>query len=154
LSIVNDMRGVFSLKGELDLDGGGTASLGQSRYVGLELVLNQNTGIYSLGNYLPALLSISVRGVNSADEDLFRLPVNVSDWVERPNRRPFRLVDQGELLWQALKAKEGTQVALEMYRPATSVEGVLEVVDTPIIGFTPLGSATTVAVLTIRGKES
>ena len=154
LSIVNDMRGVFSLKGELDLDGGGTASLGQSRYVGLELVLNQNSGIYSSGNYLPALLSVSVRGVNSADEDLFRLPVNVSDWVERPNRRPFRLVDQGELLWQALKAKEGTQVALEMYRPATSVEGVLEVVDTPIIGFTPLGSATTVAVLTIRGKES
>jgi len=103
--------------------------------------------------YLLGLLNFTVRGVAAANEQRYLLPVNVSDLVERPKRESFRLDGQGDLFWQALKAKEGTQVTLDMYRPALTVEGVLESVDTPIVGFTPRGSATTVAMLTIRGED-
>jgi len=147
----NSMKLAVSLAGELLVEAlTSSETLPNSRYIAIRAdFLNADDHLK-----LPALLSVSVRGVTVADERQYQVPVNVSDLIERPYRKPFRIQGQGELLWQALKAKEGTQVALEMYRPSVTVEGVLVSVDTPIIGYTPRGSATTVSVLTIRGKES
>ena len=129
-------------------------SVPNSRFIRLEAEFTRNTGLFGGLPYRFGLLNFTVRGVLAADEQRYVLPVNVSDMIERPYRRPFRVQDQGELLWQALKSKEGTQVALTIYRPSLAVEGVLETVDTPIVGYTPRGSATTVSVLTIRGTAS
>ncbi len=82
------------------------------------------------------------------------MPVNVSDVIERPNRRPIRVKGWGERVFSAILGYDGEPVTLVIYRPGFTVRGVLEQVDDPITTMGVRGSPTTYAMLVVRGRVS
>ncbi|NIP36368.1 MAG: hypothetical protein GWN12_15810, partial [Thermoplasmata archaeon] len=62
------------------------------------------------------------------------LPVNVSDQIERPGRKPLRIEGRGEAVFQALRELEGDSVLVELFRPELRLQGVVEQVAVPVDG--------------------
>lgn len=84
---------------------------------------------------------------------MIQIPVNISDRVERPFRKPLLVKNLGETIYQALKNKEGNAVTLELYDPAEIVRGVVEKITYPIQSNPNVGSVTQYAILTVRGTR-
>ncbi len=80
------------------------------------------------------------------------LPVNVSDQIERPGRKPLRIEGRGEAVFQALRELEGDSVLVELFRPELRLQGVVEQVAVPVDGITSRGSPTTYAIVRVRGR--
>ena len=81
------------------------------------------------------------------------IPVNVSDQVERPFRKRLKVNGQGELVYQALRNKEGKNVQLEIFRPDTLLRGIIENVSSPIEEISARGSVTTYCLVRFRGSK-
>jgi hypothetical protein len=81
------------------------------------------------------------------------IPVNISDHIERPYRKRIRVNGQGELVYQALRNKEGQNVQLEIYRPDTLLRGIIENVSSPIEELSPRGSVTVYCLVRFRGSK-
>jgi len=120
-----------------------------SRYMTIRLV-----GSEANGNVRP-LIGVSVEGFLASDETLFTLPLDVSDNVEQPGRKPFRLPGKGKTTHTKLRALEGQPVTAEfIFDDHRTVTGLIEKVSAVIPGYTPRGSHTLIASVTIRGKET
>lgn len=119
-----------------------------SRYGVMKLVLK------SLGTTTgPEVNAISYRALARPELVVVQIPVNLSDRVERPMRKPFIVKNLGETIYQSLKDKEGTPVTLEIYDPAEVIRGVVESVQYPIQSNPDYGSVTQYAIITIRGTR-
>ena len=57
---------------------------------------------------------------------------NISDRVERPNRKPLTVKGLGDSLYNELRGKEGDSITLELFDPAEVVKGVVENLSYPI----------------------
>ena len=101
----------------------------------------------------PEVNSISYRALARPELVLVQIPVNISDRVERPFRKPFNVKNLGETIYQSLKDKEGNAVTLELYDPAEIVRGVVEKISYPIQSNPNVGSVTQYAILTVRGTR-
>ena len=101
----------------------------------------------------PSLLSFAIRGFQLVNDLVVDIPVNVSDQVERPFRKRLKVNGQGELVYQALRNKEGKSVQLEIYRPDTLLRGIIENVSSPIEEISPRGSVTTYCLVRFRGSK-
>ena len=83
-----------------------------------------------------------------------QIPVNLSDRVERPFRKPITVKNLGETIYQSLKDKEGSSVTLELFDPAEVIRGVVESIAYPITGqLAEVGSVTQYAIITVRGTR-
>jgi len=119
-----------------------------ARYVVVKIVLksaNQTTS--------PKFKAFQVRALARPELVVVQIPVNISDRVERPYRKPIRVKNLGETIYQSLKDKEGTAVTLELYDPAEIIRGVVEKITYPIISNPNIGSVTQYAILTVRGTR-
>ena len=101
----------------------------------------------------PKFKSIQLRALARPELVVVQIPVNISDRVERPFRKPIRVKNLGETIYQSLKLKEGSSVVLEIYDPAETIRGVVEKVSYPIISNPNVGSVTQYAILTVRGTR-
>jgi hypothetical protein len=101
----------------------------------------------------PELLSFAVRGYQLVNDIIVEMPVNISDHIERPYRKRIRVNGQGELVYQALRNKEGQNVQLEIYRPDTLLRGIIENVSSPIEEISPRGSVTVYCLVRFRGSK-
>ena len=101
----------------------------------------------------PELLSFAIRGFQLVNDLVVDIPVNVSDQVERPFRKRLKVNGQGELVYQALRNKEGKNVQLEIFRPDTLLRGIIENVSSPIEEISPRGSVTTYCLVRFRGSK-
>jgi len=104
-------------------------------------------------NISPELLSFAVRGFQLVEDLIVDMPVNISDQVERPYRKAIKVTGQGELIYQALRNKEGKNVQLEIYRPQTFLRGIIENVSAPIEEISNRGSTTTYCLVRFRGSK-
>ena len=119
-----------------------------ARYVVAKVVLksaNQTTS--------PKFKAFRVRALARPELVVIQIPVNISDRVERPFRKPLLVKNLGETIYQSLKLKEGSSVVLEIYDPAETIRGVVEKVSYPIISNPNVGSVTQYAILTVRGTR-
>tara|TARA_R100001463_G_scaffold1131_6_gene4845 strand:+ start:1551 stop:3476 length:1926 start_codon:yes stop_codon:yes gene_type:complete len=119
-----------------------------ARYVAVKVVLksaNQTTS--------PKFKAFQVRALARPELVVVQIPVNISDRVERPYRKPLRVKNLGETIYQSLKDKEGNAVTLELYDPAEIIRGVVENITYPIISNPNIGSVTQYAILTVRGTR-
>ena len=82
------------------------------------------------------------------------VPINLSDQVERPNRKAFRVTNLGEVIYQTLKDKEGDSVTLQVFEPSEIIRGVVESVQYPISERSELGSVTQFCLLRVRGVRA
>ena len=101
----------------------------------------------------PELLSFAIRGFQLVNDLVVDIPVNVSDQVERPFRKRLKVNGQGELVYQALRNKEGKNVQLEIFRPDTLLRGIIENVSSPIEEVSSRGSVTTYCLVRFRGSK-
>ena len=101
----------------------------------------------------PEVNSISYRALARPELVLVQIPVNLSDRVERPYRKPITVKNLGEAVYQSLKDREGTPVTLEIYDPQEIIRGVVESIEYPIEGNPNIGSVTRYAIITIRGTR-
>ena len=101
----------------------------------------------------PELLSFAVRGFQLVNDLVVDMPINICDQVERPFRKALRVNGQGDLIYQALRNKEGQNVQLEIFRPDTLLRGIIENVSSPIEEISPRGSVTTYCLVRFRGSK-
>ena len=119
-----------------------------ARYVVAKVVLKSATQETS-----PKFKAFRVRALARPELVVVQIPVNISDRVERPYRKPLKVKNLGETIYQSLKLKEGNAVTLELYDPAEIVRGVVEKISYPIQSNPNVGSVTQYAILTVRGTR-
>ena len=99
------------------------------------------------------MLSFAIRGFQLVNDLVVDMPINISDQVERPFRKAIRINGQGDLVYQALRNKEGKNVQLEIFRPDTLLRGIIENVSSPIEEISPRGSVTMYCLVRFRGSK-
>jgi len=119
-----------------------------SRYGAMKIVLKSQGSTTA-----PEVNSISYRALARPELVVVQIPVNISDRVERPFRKPITVKNLGETIYQSLKDKEGTPVTLEIYDPSEVIRGVVESIQYPIQSNPNVGSVTQYAVITVRGTR-
>ena len=119
-----------------------------ARYVVAKVVLKSPNQVNS-----PKFKAFRVRALARPELVVIQIPVNISDRVERPFRKPILVRNLGETIYQSLKDKEGDAVTLELYDPAEIVRGVVEKISYPIQNNANVGSVTQYAILTVRGTR-
>ncbi len=139
------------------LSGEGTATAQMnkvSRYGSIKVVINAASGTSSGDDTTPKVQSIQIRALARPELVAVQIPVNLSDRVERPFRKPITVKNLGETIYQSLKDKEGNAVTLEVFDPAEVIRGVVESIQYPITGqLAEVGSVTQYAIITIRGTR-
>jgi len=101
----------------------------------------------------PEMLSFAIRGFQLVNDLVVDMPINISDQIERPFRKALRVQGQGDLVYQALRNKEGKNVQLEIFRPDTLLRGIIENVSSPIEEISPRGSVTSYCLVRFRGSK-
>ena len=119
-----------------------------SRYIIGKVILNSDTGVNT-----PKLKSVQFRALARPELVVAQIPINISDRVERPNRKPVTVKGLGETIYATLRNKEGDSVTLEIYSPSEIIRGVIENISYPIFSNPEVGSVTQYAILTVRGTR-
>ena len=101
----------------------------------------------------PEMLSFAIRGFQLVNDLVVDMPINISDQVERPFRKALQVKGQGDLVYQALRNKEGKNVQLEIFRPDTLLRGIIENVSSPIEEISQRGSVTMYCLVRFRGSK-
>jgi len=119
-----------------------------SRYIIGKVVLKSTDGLSS-----PKVKSIQFRALARPELVVAQIPINISDRVERPGRKPIRVKGLGDALYNALRQKEGNSVTLEIFQPNEIIRGVVEQISYPIQSNDVVGSDTHYAIITVRGTR-
>jgi hypothetical protein len=119
-----------------------------SRYIIPKVVLRSNNGVST-----PKVKSIQVRALARPELVVAQVPINISDRVERPGRKPILVKGLGDALYAELKNLEGNAVTFELFQPKETIRGVVEQISYPIVSNNNLGSDTLYAIITIRGTR-
>lgn len=119
-----------------------------SRYIIGKVILKSINNIDT-----PKVKSVQFRALARPELVVAQIPINISDRVERPNRKPILVKGLGDELYKALRDKEGDSVTLELFQPSEIIRGVIEQISYPIQSNEVLGSDTTYAIITVRGTR-
>ena len=119
-----------------------------ARYIIGKVILRSTDGLKS-----PKVKSIQFRALARPELVVVQIPVNLSDRVERPGRKPFKVKGLGDALYQELRQLEGDAVTLEIFEPQEIIRGVVEQISYPIPSNDVVGSDTHFAVITVRGTR-
>ena len=119
-----------------------------ARYIIGKLVLNSSDGVST-----PKVKSLQFRALARPELVVAQIPVNISDRVERPNRKPVKVKGLGDTLYNELRSREGDAVTLQLFDPDEIIRGVVERVSYPINTNAERGSVTQYAIITVRGTR-
>ena len=119
-----------------------------SRYIVGKVILKSEAGADT-----PKLKSVQFRALARPELVVAQIPINISDRVERPGRKPVKVKGLGDTLYSALRSKEGDSVTLELFDPAEIIRGVVERISYPINSNVERGSVTQYAIITVRGTR-
>jgi hypothetical protein len=121
-----------------------------ARYLNTKIVLEPNVTFTES----PQFRAVSVRALPRPELVVVTVPINLSDQIERPNRKVFRVQNLGEVVYQTLKNKEGDSVTLQLFEPSEIIRGVVESVQYPISERSEVGSVTQFCLLRVRGVRA
>ena len=119
-----------------------------SRYLVTKLTLKTSNT-----SNTPKVKSVQIRALARPELVVARIPINISDRVNRPNRKPIKVKELGDALYNALRDKEGDAVTLEIFDPNEIIRGVVESISYPVQSNTEVGSVVQYAILTVRGTR-
>ena len=119
-----------------------------SRYIIGKIVIKSTNNVST-----PEVKSVQFRALARPELVVAQIPINISDRVERPGRKPIRVKGLGDALYKALRDKEGTSVTLEIFQPTEIIRGVVEQISYPIQSNEVVGSDTHYAIITVRGTR-
>ncbi len=121
----------------------------ESRYIAAKLTLTPN----GTNTSTPEVLAFALRGIHQPAEHDYALPVNISDRLELPHRKPLTVNGVGDAVYEKLQTLVGKAATVTLLRPDESVIGQLRTLSTPIQELPERGSPTTYALLTVRGAR-
>ena len=119
-----------------------------SRFIVAKVTLKTSTT-----SNTPKVKSVQIRALARPELVVARIPINISDRVNRPNRKPVKVKGLGDALYNALRDKEGDAVTLEIFDPNEIIRGVVESISYPVQNNTEVGSVVQYAILTVRGTR-
>ena len=119
-----------------------------SRYIVGKIVLKSVAGVAT-----PFVKSVQFRALARPELVVVQIPINISDRVERPGRKPLRVKGLGDALYSALRDKEGDSITLEIFEPKEIIKGVVEQITYPVQSNEVIGSDTQYAIITVRGTR-
>ena len=119
-----------------------------SRYVIGKVVLKSGDGTDT-----PKVKSVQFRALARPELVVAQIPINISDRVHRPNRKPITVKGLGDTLYASLRNLEGSSVTLEIFNPGEIIKGVVERISYPIQTNTEVGSVMQYAIITVRGTR-
>ena len=119
-----------------------------ARYIIGKVILRSNDNINT-----PKVKSVQFRALARPELVVAQIPINLSDRVERPGRKPLLVKGLGDTLYSELRKLEGNSVTLEIFEPSEIIRGVIEQISYPIQSNEVIGSDTTYAVITVRGTR-
>ncbi|MFH2072737.1 MAG: hypothetical protein ABIJ75_07810 [Actinomycetota bacterium] len=119
------------------------------RYIALKLELNASTDQTAS----PAVRSISARMFENLEDVVLRLPVNVSDVIERPGKIPLRVPGRGDAVAAALRLRDREPALVQFLRSGERYRGQVESVSEARVVMAARGSGRLVSVVQIRGLE-
>jgi hypothetical protein len=101
----------------------------------------------------PEVYSYSYRAFPEPEDVIARIPVNVSDRIERPGKRPKNIPGIGAKLFDAIKRLEGKSVILTLFKPDEAIRGIVENVTLPVQEITKYGSTMVFCTIQVRGQR-
>ncbi len=119
------------------------------RWLVAKITISSNSGRTSS----PEVYSYSYRAFPEPEDIIARLPINVSDRIERPGKRAKNIPGIGKKLFDAVKKLEGKSVTLTIFKPDEIIRGIVENVTLPIQEITKLGSTMVFCTIQIRGQR-
>ena len=119
-----------------------------SRYIVGKIILKSSTGVNT-----PFVKSVQFRALARPELVVVQIPINISDRVERPGRKPLKVKGLGDTLYKSLRDKEGDSVTLEIFEPQEIIRGVIEQISYPVQSNEVVGSDTHYAIITVRGTR-
>jgi len=119
-----------------------------ARYIIGKVVLKSTDNVDT-----PKVKSVQFRALARPELVVAQIPINISDRVERPGRKPIRVKGLGDELYAALRDKEGDSVTLQIFQPQEIIRGVIEQISYPIQSNEVVGSDTHYAIITVRGTR-
>ena len=114
-----------------------------------KITLRSNDG----KTHTPEVYSFAVRAFPEPEDVILRLPVNVSDKLERPGKRGKIIPGAGAKLFNTLQRLEGKSVTCKVFRPDLIVRGILENVTLPVTEIVQRGSSTVFCTIQVRGQQ-
>jgi hypothetical protein len=119
-----------------------------ARYIIGKLILKSDNGAET-----PRVKSIQFRALARPELVVAQIPINISDRIERPGRKPVVIKGLGDKLYEKLRQLEGDAITLQIFQPNEVIRGVVERVTYPIQSSEVIGSDFTFAIVTIRGTR-
>lgn len=107
----------------------------------------------SAGGQSPTVRSLGFQGTLATGSVVVSLPVNVSDRLESPGRRPLRVPGHGQRVYRELRDRAGAPALLRLPRLRERVRGTIESVETPSMQMGPRGTPLLVSMVTVRGRR-
>ena len=120
-----------------------------NRWLVAKLTISANSGRTAS----PEVYSYSYRAFPEPEDIIARIPINVSDRIERPGKRAKNIPGIGKKLFDAVKKLEGKSVTLTLFKPDEIVRGIVENVTLPIQEITKLGSTMVFCTIQVRGQR-
>lgn len=119
------------------------------RWLVAKLTINANSG----RTESPEVYSYSYRAFPEPEDIIARIPINVSDRLERPGKRAKNIPGIGKKLFDAVKKLEGKSVTLTVFKPNEIIRGIVENVTLPVQEITKLGSTMVFCTIQVRGQR-
>ena len=119
-----------------------------ARYIIGKVILKSGDGTAT-----PKLKSVQFRALARPELVVAQIPINISDRVNRPGRKPIKVKSLGDTIYASLRNLEGTSVTLEIYSPGEIIKGVVERISYPIQSNVERGSVMQYAIITVRGTR-
>ncbi len=120
-----------------------------NRWLVAKITISSNSGRTAS----PEVYSYSYRAFPEPEDIIARIPINVSDRIERPGKRAKNIPGIGKKLFDAVKKLEGKSVTLTLFKPDEIVRGIVENVTLPIQEITKLGSTMVFCTIQVRGQR-
>ncbi len=101
----------------------------------------------------PYVTRVAVRGIPAHRDFVMAVPINVSDYVSAPGRRPVRYPGHGEALHAQMLDMVGASVEVAILKPNILFRGIVNNVSEPVRYVSSRGSATTYVMVEFRGTR-
>ena len=102
----------------------------------------------------PSVNNFAVRGLPKHRDWILELPVNVSDIIEVPGRRPVRIPGYGDVVHNAMMNKEGESIEVVVLDPPFAFRGIIDNIVEPTTYITDRGGVSVRVVLQCRGSRA
>lgn len=122
----------------------------ESRTMALQLRMYSTQG----KTKTPQVTRMALRGIPRHRDLVMTVPVNTSDWVSVPGRKPTRIPGLGNQVHQRMLQLVGANVEAFLLDPFIKFSGIIDAISEPVEYETPRGSVTQYCMVQFRGQRS